>query len=134
VKAYFQTTRNNLEIVRNTRGDIPHLPFVDVKKAILGSTYSLSISFITIDEIQTLAKQYKGSKNHKNILSFPYSKTEGEIVMNLQSIRLEAKKYSRTYMEHLLFLTIHGCLHLTGLDHGPKMDKLEKKYMQQFAK
>ncbi|MDQ5883140.1 MAG: putative rRNA maturation factor, partial [Patescibacteria group bacterium] len=81
----------NLEVKRITKGKLPSLPFVRIKNEILGKDYDLSITFVNKKTIEGLSNQFKGNKDHKNILSFPLEKTSGEIILNLQTIRIEAK-------------------------------------------
>ncbi len=124
--------KGNLEITRQTKGDIPSLPFFKAKEAILGRNYELSLSFIGHEAMRKLSKEHKGSFKHMNTLAFPMEKGQGEIVMNLKTIRLEARSYYKTYLEHLLFLFIHSCLHLKGYKHGKEMEKMEDKYFNKF--
>jgi probable rRNA maturation factor len=127
-------TSGNTSIVRMTKGKLPSLPFVRAKEEILGKNYQLSLAFVDLPTMKSISKDYKGDKTHTNVLSFPLEKDEGEIVMNLQTIRINAKKFDMTYLQHLLFLFIHGCLHLKGYDHGSKMESLEDKYMNKYWK
>ncbi len=122
----------NLEITRTTKGKLPSLPFVRMKEKILGKNYSLSIAFVDKKTISNLSKEFKGDTSHKNILSFPLDKISGEIVINLETVRLEAKKFDRTYMEYLSFLVIHGMLHLKGFAHGSKMESEERRLEKIF--
>lgn len=124
----------NTSIVRTTKGKLPSLPFAHVKEEILGKNYELSLAFIDIKTIKKISTEYKGNTSHTNVLSFPLSKNEGEIVMNLQTIRTNAKKFEMSYLEHLLFLFIHGCLHLKGYDHGSAMEKLEETLLKKYWK
>lgn len=119
-------------IVRETGNTLPSVPFLKIKQAILGSKYDLTLAFVTEDHGKKLHKQWKADKDPLNILSFPYSKSEGEIVMTLSAVRREAKKFNLTYHQHLTFLFIHGCVHLLGHDHSPAMEKLEGKFLKKF--
>lgn len=119
-------------ITRLTKGKLPSLPFSDVKNHILGKKFELSLAFIDLSTMEKLSKEYKGDKTHTNILTFPLSENQAEIVMNLKTIRSVAKNFNMTYHEHLLFLFIHGCLHLKGYKHGPEMEALEEKLLWKF--
>lgn len=123
----------NLNVAMLTKGALPRVPFALLKKEILGSDYDLSISFVTLKKITTLSQQYKGDPTHTNILSFPISKDSGEIVMNLKTIRSEAKEFGESFQNHLIFLVIHGMLHLAGYTHGSKMEGAEKRLVQKFS-
>lgn len=122
----------NLEVKRMTKGKLPSLPFVRIKNEILGKDYDLSIVFAPKKTIEDLSHQFKGNKDHKNILSFPLEKNSGEIILNLQTIRLEAKNFDKTYMNYLGFLVIHGMLHLKGFTHSSKMEAEEKRFVKMF--
>ncbi len=122
----------NLTVKRITKGKLPSLPFVRMKDQILGKTYELSIVFVDKKTIEKMSQDFKGNKKHTNILSFPLEKNSGEIVMNLQTIRTEAKNFDKKYVEYLGFLVIHGMLHLKGFVHSSKMEVEEKKFVKIF--
>lgn len=123
----------NLNVSMTTKGALPRVPFALLKHQILGDKYELSISFVSPTEIKKLSVAYKGDDTHKNILSFPLSKVTGEIILNLAEIKKEAPKFDRNFQNHLIFLVIHGMLHLAGYTHGSKMESQEKLYMSKFA-
>ncbi|MGB0925228.1 MAG: rRNA maturation RNase YbeY, partial [Minisyncoccia bacterium] len=105
-----------------------------IKNAILGKDYDLSVLFPTLDLATELHIQWKKKPGPVNILSFPLEENEGEIILTLAQARKEARNFDRTYMNHLIFLFIHGCLHLKGMTHGAKMEKEERFYYQKFSR
>ena len=105
----------------------------EIKNEILKKNYSLSVNFISAKIAQDLNIKYREKDYIPNILSFPLSKKEGEIFICLSVVKKEAKNFSLTYKEFLTLLLVHGCLHLKGMDHGDKMDKLEEKYSKKFV-
>ncbi|MDQ5901480.1 MAG: putative rRNA maturation factor [Patescibacteria group bacterium] len=124
--------KDNLEIKRMTKGKLPSLPFVRIKEEIIGKDYELSITFVNKKTIEDLSLRFKKNKDHKNILSFPITKNSGEIILNLETIRIEAKNFDKKYINYLGFLVIHGILHLKGMTHGSKMESMEKKFVKMF--
>jgi probable rRNA maturation factor len=107
--------------------------FDQIKQAVLGSKYDLSLVFVTAKKIQNLNKAYRNINKPTDILSFPLSKTSGEIFICLTETKKIAKEFERSYENFLVFLFIHGCVHLKGFDHGPKMEKVEEKYRKEFG-
>lgn len=101
-----------------------------LKIKILGKGFSLSVNFIPPKEAQALNKKYREKDYIPNILSFPISKKEGEIFICLSVVKKEAKNFDLTQEKFLDLLLIHGMLHLKGLEHGEKMEKLEQKYLK----
>lgn len=102
------------------------------KKEILKEKYILSINFISPKEAKALNEKYRQKDYIPNILSFPLSKSEGEIFICLSVVKKGAKEFSLSYSNFLRFLIIHGYLHLKGMDHGDKMEALEQKYFKKY--
>ena len=123
----------NISISRTTKGKLPSLPFVRLKDTILGKNYNLSVAFVSPKEAQQINIQSRGKDYVPNVLSFSLEKNEGELIMCLSQIRKETKKYEKRYDDLLLFLVIHGMLHLKGFDHGSTMEGLEEKYIKKFS-
>ena len=122
----------HLTILRKTSGTIPQVDFLSIKNHILGKSYELSLVFPGTTESIQLHKQFKSKNDPVNILSFPLSDAEGEIIITLATARRECVTWNLSYHEYLTYLFIHGCTHLRGLDHGDEMDQLEKKYCKHF--
>ncbi len=123
----------NLSIQRQTKGRIPNLPFVHIKNDLLGKDYELSLFFPDTKTSIELHKKWKKKDGVVNILSFPLDKNSGEIILTLNAARHEAKKFNHTYHQHILFLFIHGCLHLKGMTHGAKMEKEENLFYKKYT-
>jgi probable rRNA maturation factor len=127
------TTSNLLEITNATKGKLPRLPFLDIKNAILGETYDLSIAFVGKTTSKKLNTTYRQKEYATNVLSFPNSKKSGEIVLCPDVMKKEMKFFGMTMRTFTAFLVIHGMLHLKGLEHGSTMETAERKYMKQFG-
>ena len=106
--------------------------FDQIKKAILGEKYELGLVFVSTKKIQELNKTYRNINRPTDILSFPLSKTSGEILICKSETRKMMTEFGRTYENFLAFLFIHGCVHLKGYDHGDKMEKVEIKFRKKF--
>lgn len=120
-------------IVNQLKVKTPDLPFAKVAAKILGPKYALGLVLVSPAECRRLNKTYRHKDYATNVLSFPLSQTEGDIVINLAQAKVEAPKYFHQELDHLLFLFIHGCLHLKGLTHGAIMSKEEEKFFKLFA-
>lgn len=121
----------NLTIIRK-KGDIPNVPFLDIKEKILGKNYDLTIIFCTPKESKERNASYRDKDYPTNILSFPLEKHEGEIYISLATARRDAKNFDMSYNKFLHLLVIHGMLHLKGYDHGSTMEKFEDTYLNKF--
>ena len=104
-----------------------------MKDAVLGKKYELSVVIVSRDKIKRLNFSHRGKNVPTDILSFPLSETSGEIFLNLDEAKKEAKKFDRKFENFLGFLFIHGLVHLEGFEHGSRMEALERKYRAKFG-
>lgn len=86
----------------------------------------LSILFVDDAAIQKLNRHYLGRNHPTNVIAFPMREGEfallsphllGDIVVSVETAYRQAKAFSLTRSEALIFLMIHGILHLAGYDH-----------------
>lgn len=82
---------------------------------------SLSVAFIGDAELRRLNRLTRGIDRVTDVLSFAYRRTStelhGEIVIALPTARRQAVTIGHDLREELLFLFVHGLLHIIGYDH-----------------
>ncbi len=122
----------NFSLINKTKGKLPRLPFALMKDAALGKGYELSVAFVGETASRALDLKWRGKDEVANVLSFPLSKTSGEIVICPSKAKREAKKFGRTPENFIGFLFIHGLCHLKGMDHGDDMENAETKLRKKF--
>lgn len=108
------------------------LLFDNMKNTILGKKYELSVVFVGPKEIQKLNLIYRNKDYATDILSFPISKTTGEIFICRKIAEQKSKEYGREETNFLYFLFIHGLVHLKGFEHGSRMEREEEKFRKKF--
>ena len=116
-------------------------------KSVLKKTnpdYELSILLTSNNEIKKLNKKYRRINKMTNVLAFPMNddisenrKLLGDIVISLEAIIIEAKKYKISKRKYLCKMIIHGLLHLLGYDHIKdhdfhEMNKIEKEVFKKI--
>jgi len=111
-----------LTLTNLTNQKPPKILWERIKKEVLGKKYDLSLVFAGNTLMKKLNRQYRRKNRPASVLSFPLSKNEGEVFINLKQ-----KKYSPVY------LFIHALLHLKSFKHGAKMKEQEKK-LSEFAR
>lgn len=122
----------NFQIINTTRTKLPGHDFLSMKNAIIGKKYELSVIIVNKSKIQKLNKKYRDIDKPTDILSFPLSENFGEIYINLDLAKVEAKKFDRNFDNFIAFLFIHGLVHLKGMDHGSTMESIEAKFRKKF--
>lgn len=113
-------------------GALPSVPFLDLKEKILGKKYELSIVFTTPAQAVALNKQYRNKDYVPNTLSFPLTKSSGELIITRSVALKQCKDFNLTYNQYIIYLLIHSMLHLKGFDHGSTMDTKEIQLMKYF--
>ena len=99
------------------------VPFQKIKEAVLGKKYELSLAFVGPTESRKVTLAAKKKDKASNVLSFPLSKTSGEIII----CPAVAKPYSIGY------LFIHGLCHLKGYKHSATMESIELNFLHKFG-
>ena len=122
-----------LSIKRTTRSAAPALPFEKLARAVLGARYELSLVICGDSLAQKMNKTYRKKSYKPNVLSFPISKNEGEIFLNVQCAKRESKRYGTSLNKRLALLFVHGCFHLKGLKHGTKMEAEEAHVLKSLG-
>lgn len=108
------------------------LQFEAIAEKTLGKKYELSLVICGDELAQKMNREYRKKTYKPNVLSFPLSKNEGEIFLNVRCAERESRKFNVPLKERLALLFVHGCLHLKGLDHGKKMEAEERRLLKQF--
>ena len=129
------TGNGSCTVTNKTKGTqaLARVPFVAIKNKILGEKYELSITFLTASMQRKINKKYRNKDETTNILSFPLSKTSGEITLDPLKIKSESPLFEMSYSQFLKYLVIHGTLHLKGFEHSSTMEKEEEKYLNMFS-
>lgn len=130
-RSCYTDTRMPITISHTTKS-FPELPYEEMKNAVLGKKYTLSLSFIGDVRAAALNKAHRNATYIPNVLSFPLQDDTGEIYIAPSVAKREAKKFELTPNGYMGYLFIHGLLHLKGYPHGDTMDKAEKKFMARF--
>lgn len=100
--------------------------------------YSASVIFVDSEEIHEINKTYRNIDRPTDVISFALMDSEdnyemmedtyelGDIFINIEAIRNQAKEYGHSLKREVCFLFTHGLLHLLGYDH---MEEDEEKEM-----
>ena len=110
----------------------PSLPYASMKDSVLGKKYELSLVFIGDHLARKLNTQHRGKTYASNVLSFPNTKTEGEIFVNLTQAAREAKRLAVPFKSRVALLYVHALYHLKGYKHSNRMERAEQRVLTAF--
>jgi len=72
-------------------------------------------------ELRELNRRWRRIDRATDVLSFPYAdergRIDGDLVISLERLAAQAKRYRVTEARELARLVVHGTLHLAGHDH-----------------
>ena len=99
----------------------------------------ISLTFVDMEEIQQLNREYRDTDSVTDVLSFPQfeSKDEfpetgeiimGDVVICTEKAMLQAEEFGHSPEREIIYLFTHSLLHLMGYDH---MEEDEKRIMRQ---
>jgi len=98
----------------------------------------LAIRLVDEKEGRALNHHYRGKDYATNVLSFPAELPEGvdlpllgDLVICAPVVAREAREQGKPLAAHYAHLTVHGVLHLLGLDHE---DEREAEAMEQLER
>jgi probable rRNA maturation factor len=121
-----------LDIRNFTRSNPPEHPYERIASTILPG-WDISLVFTGKARAQNLNKLLRNKDYIPNVLSYESGINSGEIIISLPVAKKEAQSYGLTYGQHVVYLFIHGLLHLKGYPHGTTMDKYERTHMVRFT-
>ncbi|WP_075365608.1 rRNA maturation RNase YbeY [Desulfosporosinus metallidurans] len=114
-----------------------------IKEAIhlSGGPEEAEVSLMLVDDqrIHELNRDYRGVDHSTDVLSFalqdetdePDSEFEdemlGDIVISVERAREQAGDYGHSFEREIVYLAVHGTLHLLGYDHEEESDKQEMR-------
>lgn len=125
------------ELLRQTIGFINHSHDLNLPDG------EINLKFTGDPEMRRLNKDFSGHDYATDVLSFSYIENDrdpiggvlGELIISADTAKRQAESASLSLSEEVAVLTIHGVLHILGLDHQQaaeqaRMEQLQAKYAQ----
>ena len=107
----------------------------------------VSITLTDDEHIHELNREYRGIDRPTDVLSFAFNESDepeiiyddedhidalGDIIVSLDRARAQSIEYGHSFKREVIFLIVHGMLHLLGYDHMEESDRLEMEAEQKF--
>ncbi len=105
----------------------------------MGKPGDASIVFTDNQEIQNLNREYRNFDTPTDVLSFPSEEIDpetdfrylGDVIISVEKAAAQSIIAGHSLEDELTMLIVHGCLHLSGLDHGNPEEKQVMKDKQE---
>jgi probable rRNA maturation factor len=103
-----------------------------------GARGAITLRVVGEAEARTLNRTYRAIDHATNVLSFPYARGTGDIVLCHAVIAREARAQHKPVAAHYAHMIVHGVLHLRGYDHGrareaARMEKAEARILRRLG-
>ena len=104
----------------------------------------LSITLMDDKNIHALNKKYRGTDKATDVLSFAFRESDepevigadfeilGDVIISLERAKFQAEEFGHSFLREIIFLEVHGLLHLLGYDHVEDDERLEMEAEQKF--
>ena len=127
----------------------------DINRAVetIGELYDVKDSEVSITltddkTIHKLNRDYRGVDRPTDVLSFAFRESDepeiitddvdkaidtlGDIIISIEKAKTQAEEYGHSLRREIVFLAVHGMLHLLGYDHIEESDRLEMEREQEY--
>ena len=104
----------------------------------------LSITLTDDKNIHALNKKYRNIDKPTDVLSFAFRESDepqildsefeilGDIIISVERAKIQAEDFGHSFLREIIFLEVHGLLHLLGYDHIEEQDRIEMEAEQRF--
>ena len=104
----------------------------------------LSITLTDDEHIHALNKKFRGIDRATDVLSFAFRESDepeiigadfeilGDVIISLERAKVQAEEYGHSFLREIIFLEVHGILHLLGYDHISEDERQEMESEQKF--
>lgn len=94
--------------------------------------FTVSAAVIGDATMRKLNNRYRQSNMVTDVLSFSYSKHDGELVICYPQVVRQARSKLLSVNQELSWVTVHGLLHLLGYDHETPTDAKIMRPLEQL--
>lgn len=113
----------------------------------LGEQEEVDITIVTDDEIHALNRDYRNVDRATDVLSFALDEDGGEpelvggpevhllgdIIISAETAMRQAEEFGHGLEREIVYLAVHGLLHLLGYDHMQEEDKVVMRAKEEEA-
>lgn len=104
----------------------------------------LSITLTDDEHIHALNKKFRGVDRATDVLSFAFRESDepevigaefevlGDVIISLERAKAQAEEFGHSFLREIIFLEVHGLLHLLGYDHIADDERQEMETEQRF--
>ncbi len=130
--------QDKIEIPADWEQKINEVAAICLREEQIPEEAEIDLLFVDNEAIREMNREYRDKDSATDVLSFPmYEPDEeiddedeilfGDIVISLERAQEQCEEYGHSLEREVMYLLVHGLLHLSGYDH---MEEDEKKVMR----
>ncbi len=130
--------QDKMEIPADWEQKINEVAAICLREEQIPEEAEIDLLFVDNEAIREMNREYRGKDSATDVLSFPmYEPDEeiddedeilfGDIVISLERAQEQCEEYGHSLEREVMYLLVHGLLHLSGYDH---IEEDEKKVMR----
>lgn len=116
---------------------------------VVGEIYGVEASEVSVTltddaHIHALNKKFRGVDRATDVLSFAFRESDepevigadfeilGDVIISVERAKAQAEEFGHSFLREVIFLEVHGLLHLLGYDHIADDERQEMEAEQKF--
>ncbi len=130
--------QDKIEIPADWEQKINEVAAICLKEEQIPEEAEIDLLFVDNEAIREMNREYRDKDSATDVLSFPMYEADeeiddedeilfGDIVISLERAQEQCEEYGHSLEREVMYLLVHGLLHLSGYDH---MEEEEKKVMR----
>lgn len=134
--------QDKIDIPADWEAKINQVAAICLKEEQMPEDAEVDLLFVDNEAIREMNREYRDKDSATDVLSFPmYEPDEeiddedeilfGDIVISLERAQEQCEEYGHTLEREVMYLLVHGLLHLAGYDHMEEEDKKEMRAQEE---
>ena len=130
--------QDKIEISADWEQKINEVAAICLREEQIPQEAEVDLLFVDNEAIREMNREYRDKDSATDVLSFPMYEADeeideeeeilfGDIVISLERAQEQCQEYGHSLEREVMYLLVHGLLHLAGYDH---MEEEEKKEMR----
>lgn len=130
--------QDKIEIPTDWEQKINEVAAICLREEQIPQEAEVDLLFVDNEAIREMNREYRDKDSATDVLSFPMYEADeeideeeeilfGDIVISLERAQEQCQEYGHSLEREVMYLLVHGLLHLAGYDH---MEEEEKKEMR----
>lgn len=142
MSAVITNEQDKINIPENWQGKMEQIVELCLQQEEINSKAEVDILFVDNETIREMNLEYRDKDSATDVLSFPMYEADeyiedeeeilfGDIVISLERAQEQCEEFGHSLEREVMYLLVHGLLHLAGYDHMEEEDKQQMRQQEE---